>query len=549
VIESWRRFGAATRAFLTTLFDGGHPRDPAIARLFGVGNGTAAGIDVTVNTAMTLSAVFAAVNFWGETVGSLPLHVYRKTGDDGREIAAEHPANWLLHTEPNAGYTAKVFRRQLEIYRLLWGNAYAWVHWDARGAAGWLELIEPWRVQVFRNPSEQMLRYRLDGNFDVPGSDMLHIPGIGFDGLSGQSVISYAREQMGAAIAMQNHAAKFFGNGAQPSGLLEHPGVLKPEARAQLRADWEAVHGGASGSNKVAVLWEGMSYKPISIPNEDAQFLESRQFEVTEIARWFNLPPHVLRDLTRSTNNNIEHQGIELVVYSLLPVLVTYEQEFDRKLLAPPKLFSKHNVNGLLRGDANSRANYYASLLNAGIVTINEVRRWEELNPVPDGDTHFVPLNMVPLEIAVEGPEEPEPTETPTAPEDDSEDDSEDETMAAIRGKQLALLRKEFSRLLALEANMLRKAAATPSRFLAAVDELHAKQAERLNDALLPIFDVLAVVDKFDAEQRCRRVVHQHLTTAREAVLQASEVPPERLGEAIHQLTAAWEQRAADLTA
>jgi HK97 family phage portal protein len=368
---------------------------------------SSAGVEVTEETALSLSAVFAGVNLLSRVLGSLPLHVYQRDGRR-KEIAHEHPAYRLLHTQPNPEMTAVSFRRALEWNRLLYGGAYAEIQWAGSGQPAALWPLEGWRVSPDRD-QQQRLHYKVAGAYGEPErvlgpEDVIAVPHVSCDGVCGRGVVHYAVQSLGLAIGVQEFAARYFGNSATPGGYLCHPGSPSPEARREFQRAWNEFHQGASNAHKTAVVYGGWEHKPGGGHDaEKAQLLEQRRFGNEEVARWLNIPPHLLRDLTRATFSNIEHQGIDFVIYSLGPTLAEYEQEYDRKLLDPPSLYSKHNVAGLMRGDHAARASFYTQMFQIGVFNVNECRELEDMNPVEGGDTHLLPLNMAPLADVVSG--------------------------------------------------------------------------------------------------------------------------------------------------
>ena len=324
---------------------------------------TTSGKTVNEHTAMQMTAVYSCVRILSEAVASLPLHVYRYNDSGGKEKDLKHPLYRLLHDEPNPEMTSFVFRETLMSHLLLWGNAYAQIIRNAKGAVIALYPLIPNKMTVDRDSSGKLYYLYQKGSEDTPtlGSnsqvylsphDVLHIPGLGFDGVIGYSPIAMARNAIGLAIATEEYGAKFFANGAAPGGVLEHPGTLKDPQR--IKDSWNAAYQGSSNSHRVAVLEEGMKYHAIGISPEQAQFLETRKFQINEIARIFRVPPHMLADLEKSSFSNIEHQGLEFVKYSLDPWVVRWEQAMCRALLSDsekPRVFIKFNVDGLLRGD------------------------------------------------------------------------------------------------------------------------------------------------------------------------------------------------------
>ena len=373
--------------------------------------GSTAGKNVTERSAMQMTAVYSCVRVLSEAVASLPLHVYKYRSDGGKEKAIDHTLYRLLHDEPNPEMTSFVFRETLMTHLLLWGNAYAQVIRNGKGEVIALYPLMPNRMQVNRNEKGQLYYQYTTSSDDAPtmeGStvvlmpeDVLHIPGLGFDGLVGYSPIAMAKNAIGLAMATEEYGAKFFANGAAPSGVLEHPGTLKNPDK--VRESWNATFGGSHNANKVAVLEEGMKYTPISISPEQAQFLETRKFQINEIARIFRVPPHMVGDLEKSSFSNIEQQSLEFVKYTLEPWLVRWEQSMVRSLLTPSEkqeYFIKFNVDGLLRGDYASRMSGYATARQNGWMSANDIRELENLDRIPaedGGDLYLINGNMTKL--------------------------------------------------------------------------------------------------------------------------------------------------------
>ncbi|AZQ41973.1 phage portal protein [Streptococcus periodonticum] len=375
---------------------------------------TTSGKTVNERTALQTTAVYACVRILSETIASLPLHVYRYT-DGGKAKDTEHVLYTLLHDEPNPDMTSFVFRETLMSHLLIWGNAYAQILRDRSGQVIGLYPLLPDQMSVHRSEKGKLFyvynRYEEDNpNFQEKGSivlsqeEVLHIPGLGFGGLIGYSPIALAKNAVGMTLACEEYGASFFGNGANPGGVLEHPGILKDPAK--VRDSWNAVYQGTRNAHKVAVLEEGMSYKQIGIPPEEAQFLETRKFQINEIARLFRIPPHMVGDLEKSSFSNIEQQSLEFVKYTLDPWVVRFEQALKKSLLLPEEKkthFIKFNVDGLLRGDYQSRMNGYAIGRQNGWLSTNDIRKLEELNPIPaeeGGDLYLINGNMTKLKDA-----------------------------------------------------------------------------------------------------------------------------------------------------
>ena len=376
--------------------------------------GSTSGKRVNERTAMQMTAVYSCVRILSEAIAGLPLHVYKYNETGGKEKAEDHPLYFLLHDEPNPEMTSFVFRETLMTHLLLWGNAYAQIIRNGKGEVVSLYPLMPDRMTVNRDTKGQLYYEYQVSNDDAPTvkgstvilkpSDVLHIPGLGFDGLVGYSPIAMAKNAIGMAIACEEYGAKFFANGANPSGVLEHPGTLKDPAK--VRDSWNAAFGGSSNSHKVAVLEEGLKYTPISISPNEAQFLETRKFQIDEIARIFRVPPHMVGDLEKSSFSNIEQQSLEFVKYTLDPWVSRWEQAIARSLFSQTEkttYFIKFNVDGLLRGDYQSRMQGYSIGRNAGWMSANDIRELENLDRIPaeeGGDLYLVNGNMLPLKDA-----------------------------------------------------------------------------------------------------------------------------------------------------
>lgn len=376
--------------------------------------GTTAGKPVNEHSSMQMTAVYSCVRILAEAVAGLPIHLYQYTDTGGKEKAIKHPLYFLLHDEPNPEMTSFVFRETLMTHLLLWGNAYAQIIRNGKGEVVALYPLMPNRMTVDRDASGQLYYQYQSSKDEAPtikgttvilkASDVLHIPGLGFDGLVGYSPIAMAKNAIGMAIACEEYGAKFFANGAAPGGVLEHPGTLKDPAR--IRESWNATFGGSSNSSKVAVLEEGMKYTPIAISPEQAQFLETRKFQINEIARIFRIPPHMVGDLEKASFSNIEEQSLEFVKYTLEPWLVRWEQSMVRALLSArekQEYFIKYNVDGLLRGDYQSRMNGYAIGRQNGWMSANDIRSLENLDLIPEekgGNFFLINGNQTKLEDA-----------------------------------------------------------------------------------------------------------------------------------------------------
>lgn len=369
------------------------------------GGSTRSGVHVSETTALNLSAVYAAVRVLTDTVASIPLIVYQRQ-DRGKRRATTHPIYRLLHTRPNAEMTALQFREVMQGHLALWGNAYAEIEFNGAGVPIGLWPLLPDRTRAERRNSRKVIITRVGHTDEVLSADrVLHIPGFGFDGLMGHSTIRLARESLGLTRAAEEFGAAWFGNGSRPSGVLHTDKTLSDVAQKNVRESWERMHTGLDNAHRVAILEQGLKWQQIGIPPEDAQFLETRKFQTAEVARWFKVPPHMIGDLERSTNNNIEHQGWEFIVHTARPWFVRWEEVLSWDLFTEAEreeYFAEFLMEGLLRGDTQARGEFYTKLFQLGSISPNEIREKENLNPIDGGDQYFVQLNMVPLDAAAQ---------------------------------------------------------------------------------------------------------------------------------------------------
>lgn len=370
-----------------------------------VGGRSVAGVAVNERTALTSTAVFAAVDILSRTLASLPLPVYRRLPGGGKERAPTHTLYAVLHDLANPEMTSYEFRQALMGHLCLWGNAYAEVQHDNAGRVIALWPLRPDRISIRRDDNGLIYTYQLPdgGQVGLRPPNIMHIRGLSSDGIVGYSPVRMAREAIGLALATEEFGARFFGNGSYPGGVLEHPGKLSDTAAERLKKSWEEMHKGLAQSHRVAILEEGMTWQQVGIPPEDAQFLETRKFQVAEIARIFHVPPHMLGDLERATFSNIEEQSIEFVVHTMRPWLVCWEQAIKRDLFTPSEnktYFAEFLVDGLLRGDTQSRYEAYAIGRQNGWLSADDIRELENMNPLPDGQgkVYLIPLNMVPAD-------------------------------------------------------------------------------------------------------------------------------------------------------
>jgi|SRR5579859_109599 len=373
---------------------------------------SATGIKVDEFNALNTTAVYACVRILAESIASLPLVTYERTQPTGKKRAFDHYLYHTLHDQPNDEMSSFELLETMMGHVLLWGNAYAELVRDGAGRVRQIWPLRPDRMVIWRDAETQELVYiyTVKSSFDLTRqpekvymapSEVLHIRGLGYDGVRGYGPISLNREAVGLALATQEYGARLFANGARPSGILTANRPLNADAKKNLREDWQQIYGGLTNSHRVAVLEEGVTWQAIGIPPEDAQFLATRTYQLNEIARMFRVPPHLLQELTRSTNNNIEHQGMDYVTHTVRPWTIRYEQAFYRSLFLPgerDRFFAEFLLDGLLRGDQLSRFQAYAIGRQWGWLSADEIRDKENMNPIPeDGESDYlVPLNMIP---------------------------------------------------------------------------------------------------------------------------------------------------------
>lgn len=380
----------------------GHPRDPALAQWFG-NNSVASGQLVTSDTAMRVTAVYRAVSILAQTYASLPLGVYRDLAGGGKEVDKSHPLYRLLHDQPNAWQTSFEWREMMAGHLALRGNAYSEIISAGGRAIDQLIPLHPDRVRPFRAPDGKVAyEYR---PINGPGrvilqSEMHHLRGLSFDGLRGMGVIEHCREAIGVALATEEHGARLFSNGTRLSGLLKLKGALKDdESRKRLKQSWQEAYAGTNNAHKTAVLEDGTEWQQVGMSSVDSQFLESRKYQIAEIARMFGVPLHMLGELTNATFSNIEHQGIEFVTHTIRPGAVRWEQAMKRDLFfgASAKThYAEFNLSALMRGDSAARAAYYATARQWGWLSVNDIRALENENPIAEGgDEYLKPLNMI----------------------------------------------------------------------------------------------------------------------------------------------------------
>lgn len=367
---------------------------------------TKAGAVVTVSSAMQMTAVYSCIDILSRTVGSLPLYLYRRLPGGGKELARKHPLFGLMRRQPNPEMTAMRYRSTLQGHLASWGNCYSYIDWGGHGYPRSLWPVRPDRVDVQRVNGQLVYKYypgsddkKLVSGFDIPRENMLHIPGFGFDGVIGYSPISLAREAVGLGKAAEEFGARFFGSGSHPGMIIEYPNKIKdPKA---MRDALTEVYGGLGKSHKIMLLEDGLKATKVTIDPKDSQFLETRKFQISEIARLFHVPPHMLADVEKSTSwgTGIEEQNIGFITHTMRPWFVLWEEELGRALLLDDEkeeYFFEFDLMALLRGDSAKRWAAYIMGKRNGILNADEIRSWENLNPLPNGEgqKYIVEKNM-----------------------------------------------------------------------------------------------------------------------------------------------------------
>lgn len=377
---------------------------------YGTGRGSS-GIRVTPDNSLESAAILACVRVLAESIAALPVHLYRRLPNGGKERVDDHPLARVLGVQPNGWQTSFEWRETSMAHLCLWGNAYSEVRSGSLGAVSELWPLHPSRMDVERIENGR-LRYvysEPDGRRTAYTQDqIMHVRWLSSDSITGMIPTELCREAIGVARACEMHAARYFGNGARPGVVLETESNLTPEAARELRENWERVHRGPDKNGKTAVLTGGLKAHELGQSNESSQFIEARRFQIEEVCRVYRVPPHLVQSLERATFSNIEQQSLDFVQHTLLGWIRRWESAIARDLLTDESMFIEFDVRGILRGDATTRASYYSTLAGLGVVSVNEIRAWENLNPVEGGDVRMVPLNMRPL-VEETAPAAPEP--------------------------------------------------------------------------------------------------------------------------------------------
>lgn len=485
------------------------------------GTKSAAGINVTPDTALQASAVYACVRVLAETIASLPLHVYKRLeGSKGKEKAPEHYLYPVLHEIANPEMTSFELRETMVGHLCLRGNAYAEKVFDRAGRVKELWPLNPDGVLVERDKATKQLIYIIT----LPGESkqvklssdrILHIRGLSGNGIIGYSPIALAKESIGLALATEEYGSRFFGNASRPSGVLEHPGKLGKDAADRLKKSWEEMHRGLSNAHRVAILEEGLKWNQIGMSQEDSQYLQTRQYQVVDIARIFRVPPHMIAELSRATFSNIEFQSIDFVVNTLRPWLVRFEQAFKQRLFdeTDREYYAEFLIDGLLRGDIASRYSAYAIGRQWGWLSADDIREMENRNPLPDGqgETYLVPLNMVPAgETAKIGDIAKEPPKN-----DDEKQKTRDIFVPIMKDVGMRIVRRERADIL----RQLKKSKDIES-FREWLDAFYEEHTEFIRKNISPVFEAYnKMAGYIDIMPSVELYINRHIANLRDKII------------------------------
>jgi len=469
------------------------------------GGVTSSGVNVTQKTALSSTVVWACVRILAETLASLPLPVYKRLNPRGKERDPAHPLYKILHDNPNPYMTAMTFKEVIHAHVVSWGNGFADIEWGPNGQVRALWPLRPDKMKELKFIDGKLKYiYTLPTGEDsiLDYSRVFHVPGLGFDGYIGYSPIQMERNAIGLTMATEEYGNKFFSNGAKPGGVLQHPAKLSETAKTGLSEAWNKMHQGLSNQHRIAILEEGMTYAAVGIPPGDSQFLETRKFQVEEIARIFRVPLHLLQHLERATNNNIEHQGIDFVVHTIRPWLVRWEQAIKLRLINGRDTqthFAEFLVDGLLRGDSESRNKAYAVGRQWGWLSANDVLEMENRNPIGEqGDIYITPMNMIPADKINEfAPKSASPQAERQIEERALPNPAKNRSLLTARFEPV--IRDALARVVNRDIADVRRAlkrklkdTKDPTEFLQWVEDYYEKAPEWINRTMLPVYTTFA---------------------------------------------------------
>lgn len=373
-------------------------------------NRAGAGVTVNEDSVNSIAAVWCATRAISEDIAGLPWIVSKESITGEKEVQpSSRPLGRLLNTEPNPIMDAANFRALLISWALLWGDGFAEIERDAGGRPVALWPVHPQRADLRRDRETNELVWFVandgaDADIVIPDRDMFHLMGPSPDGKRGWSVVTQAKHTFGLSLAAEQFGSEFFANGAHLSGVLKHPSVIGPEAKEQLRKSWAKMYSGSGKRNRFAILEGGLEWQSIGIPPDSAQFLQTRKFQIEDIARWFRVPPHKLMDLTNATYSNITNMERAYVQDALIPWMVRLEQQANKKLTGQPNITTSIDASRMLRGNPQERASYYKEMSSTGVLTVNEIRKMEGLNPIgPEGDERYIQKQYVTIRAVSDG--------------------------------------------------------------------------------------------------------------------------------------------------
>lgn len=481
------------------------------------------GQSVNQASSLTYSAVWSAVRSISEGVASLPLQVFQRSQNNGRSKATANPLYSILHDAPNSEMGSLVFRETIMAHVLTWGNGYAEIERDSTGRVIALWPLRPDVCQPVRDENGDLF-YQY-GNIIFLPNEILHIKGLSFDGVKGYSVIAQAKESIGLGMALENYGSSFFGNGAKPSGVISVPGKLNSEAIQNMRKSWEEMHSTSKNSHRVAILQNGVSYQSIGISPDDAQWVNSRSFQLQEIARWFRIPASKIGDKSGASYSSLEQDNLNFLQETLRPWLIRWEQEISMKLINSPDLYAEHNQDALLRGDSSSRSAFYASALSWGWLSRNEVRALENLpSSGPDGDAYMVPKNMDPAFG---------PGQTPAAVDQQQTLNQMPEENSFGFARLLEAARKQIRK---IEATHIKRISNKPSEFIPALEKFLENHQERVEIILEPVIEFI----KPNAGGAVRAAAAHCADVKREFLDLAGDATPATLAQKTQERLSIW---------